>query len=846
MVTVHIDHERLTEKPDDTYLKKIGNRITKYKETYNIAELADIVGNKGCSFLPAIMNGRRKEEFFIEQQVFGLDFDGTITVEELMERSAEAGIYPAFIYKTLNYREDDKRIRAIYVNDCVFSSNISATVVRHLLLYLFPEADKQCKDAARFFLGGKELIYLDETAKINVMDLAIAVQMFMRKKDPKNYIRKMQQIEEKTGVKLVEGVLRILTDDDLSEIEKSEESRVNPYLILMGETPNSSKRYYFEKKETPDQYVREQRKVDIKQIQHKEIKDIISVCSLFRDHYSKDLDHGHKFLLATSLFHIKGGKKMFFDGLPDHHKKWEAAWDTIKVNHYFPMSCVNGDCPYAGKCRCHSLYEKLQRKIQLKEQTEYVPLEEAQERLRKAVYEAVYSQNKDLYLIKAQTSLGKTYTYSQMLLDRSSYEKPVLIAVTTNNLQQEVYKSLRDSGIEVRCSLNKASILKKYGEFELVEMIQELYAKGRGKKVNQILREHIKSGNAGIFEKAELEEVLNGITVFDGTTHVVTTHKMLLQLPKVILNQYEVIVDEDILMTLFKDTGSISFYELKQALESDVLNIQNRHRIYEILQSEDGFIGNSNMRSLSDEALDVFYEENSNFTGTLQDFLSSRVFMTDKKTEVVHYFKYGELPNVPMTIVSATLNKKLYDDYFRYRKIQYLEIPVTAYKGKLIQYTACSMSRKCIDKIGFENVKRSVDKITGDPDLKMITFRRFEEESDIYIGKTEGVNKYKGKDLCVVGTPHSVPFIYRLIGKSLGYDAYSNMNTYRVENEKAYFSLMTFADQDMRELQMYFLESELEQAVGRARLLRFDCTVYLFSNYPLLQAEIIQDDYIVE
>lgn len=55
---------------------------------------------------------------------------------------------------------------------------------------------------------------------------------------------------------------------------------------------------------------------------------------------------------------------------------------------------------------------------------------------------------------------------------------------------------------------------------------------------------------------------------------------------------------------------------------------------------------------------------------------------------------------------------------------------------------------------------------------------------------------------------------------------------------------LSFKDLDMRNLQFYFLESELEQAVGRARLLRHPCTVYLFSNFPCRQAEIIQGDYI--
>ena len=55
---------------------------------------------------------------------------------------------------------------------------------------------------------------------------------------------------------------------------------------------------------------------------------------------------------------------------------------------------------------------------------------------------------------------------------------------------------------------------------------------------------------------------------------------------------------------------------------------------------------------------------------------------------------------------------------------------------------------------------------------------------------------------------------------------------------------MTFEDELLREIQMYSMESEQEQCVGRARLLREDCTVYLFSSFPCEQAELDFRDYL--
>ena len=58
--------------------------------------------------------------------------------------------------------------------------------------------------------------------------------------------------------------------------------------------------------------------------------------------------------------------------------------------------------------------------------------------------------------------------------------------------------------------------------------------------------------------------------------------------------------------------------------------------------------------------------------------------------------------------------------------------------------------------------------------------------------------------------------------------------------------LTAYHDSILQEIQLYSLESELEQCVGRARLLRKNCTVYVFSAFPCEQAEIITGDYLQE
>ena len=50
------------------------------------------------------------------------------------------------------------------------------------------------------------------------------------------------------------------------------------------------------------------------------------------------------------------------------------------------------------------------------------------------------------------------------------------------------------------------------------------------------------------------------------------------------------------------------------------------------------------------------------------------------------------------------------------------------------------------------------------------------------------------------------------------------------------FRIKTFQSDILRKIHLWMLESHLEQAVGRARLLRYSCTVKVFARFPVAQA----------
>jgi hypothetical protein len=87
--------------------------------------------------------------------------------------------------------------------------------------------------------------------------------------------------------------------------------------------------------------------------------------------------------------------------------------------------------------------------------------------------------------------------------------------------------------------------------------------------------------------------------------------------------------------------------------------------------------------------------------------------------------------------------------------------------------------------------------------------------------------------------------MYKLFAYTIGleFDAEAELINRIVEHNDHRFNFSTFDDEILRNIQFWMIESELEQAVGRARLLRYDCTANLFSNFPLCQAVMIDSDY---
>ena len=133
-----------------------------------IENLADALVH-GASFKPGVLSGGNKAENWIEQQLFGLDFDDGIRIEEAYNKVISLGITPCFMYTTFSHKEEHHKFRMIFCNDTVITDGNIRDKLQATLMGIIGGIDEVCFNRDRLFFGGKgyTVLHPDYDIRIN-------------------------------------------------------------------------------------------------------------------------------------------------------------------------------------------------------------------------------------------------------------------------------------------------------------------------------------------------------------------------------------------------------------------------------------------------------------------------------------------------------------------------------------------------------------------------------------------------------------------------------------------------------------------------------------------------------
>lgn len=253
-------------------------------------------------------------------------------------------------------------------------------------------------------------------------------------------------------------------------------------------------------------------------------------------------------------------------------------------------------------------------------------------------------------------------------------------------------------------------------------------------------------------------------------------------------------------------------------------------------------------------------EETEGAQSNLLEFLTSRsvAFVRPGKKEEydADAIVYVSRRNFPrgidkFVIASASVNQRLYEAFEGVEAIHFVAIPPIEHQGELVLHPEKSFANCSLrNKVKADTLKYVSGLLAEYPNAAVICSKKMkaalthEQQQRVIctFGATEGLNSYQGQDLLVIGALHRPDFVYKLLavalGHKLGLDTTLELEYQRMSRNGYEYHAVAFDDELLREIQFAMIETDLEQAVGRARLVSHDCRVDLYTNIPLLQCRI--------
>lgn len=497
-----------------------------------------------------------------------------------------------------------------------------------------------------------------ESNSLMKIELAL-VDYYMKKSDEKHYSKKVRNFYKKYGISI---------DGYLPEVEYANDGSCS--LVSCVKKIN--------------------KKTSV--VRNFSFEYLYDVCELYRNFSDgKDLSINDLYFISSNLRTVGGGKKQFLEKVRKNDIEWAGIFAAFRKSHIDGFSFEM--CRYRDECdHCENMIATAKpesnRIVRLKE-GEYCTLKEAESDLFHSFVDAVYSNDNDIHIIKAQTSLGKT----RMIIDfiRRNPEQKFIIVAPTHNLKNQIYVDARNSGIT---DIFNTPDIKEYCiSDEIMEQVECYYKIGAGMKVIPFLRKirsRLKESDIDYKHISMYLDDCEKAKDYDG--NIVTSHSRFLYMNLEKYSGYQVIIDEDIMRTLL-DIESVSINRLMQVKRSLNLPAPVISKIDALCNcktsGEKKYIRCEHIGSLEGVFGDItdFNKVDVNLYGLLQ----AECFAVDDDN--VYFLNEKFLPETKMIIMSATIDAELYHMLYRYRKIHLYECRKAKYIGKVTQYTDYSYSR---------------------------------------------------------------------------------------------------------------------------------------------------------
>jgi hypothetical protein len=787
--TVTIDPTRQLEKPQKSKINVIHNNLNIVTGLTINEMLTYTTSPYSYTISPAIFNGSRENNNWLSQHSFWLDFDSGISPEIAKDKLKHYGIEPNIIYYTFSHTEDYPRFRLIILLDQPITDSTIAKSIRENLIECLG-ADRACKDSARIFLGGTTgEIHTETPNTINQLVQFAGIQEVAKDNQQTRNLQKFSSFYNITN-------------------RSDQDSAIPPYQHI-----DPRLEYLNSHKQNKFNYDLAIEKLQI-------LKDFTS---------GKELKYLQLIGLATNLIHVNGGFKFMREhmekfnslGLTKYKSEDFAILRESKFNEYYPQR-LERFSPYVEDHIYTDIIDAAKNprgEVQIIEPVVKIKLPEAEALLDREFQSIIQSNSKDIFILKTQTAIGKS--------TKLTNQKNTTLAFPTHDLKEEI-------STKMRIDHHLVPDLPIFNDRRINDTITAYYSIGLNDDVYILLNSVAYMINTDYCEedrnlaRAYLQAISDS---YSTSKTVLTTHI------RALFDQYThdtIVFDEDPLKSLL----TIEKFNLTDlmSLEQSINDKEPISQIIDLIRAaKTGVITTMDQLDIDRHRIADLVTNNCISSNVIQ-FFSAMSFCKDKfNPSIIHYQIKRSIPaNKKVIIMSATPQIEVYKALYGNR-VKVIDIPIAETQGKIIQHTKNGYSRSYLKNNDIEDL---IEKIG---ERQVITFQHYKKlfptaNSSVHFQNCEGYDFLKGIDLAIVGTPHKNELYYFFTAHALGVDL-SQLNMelqdLKIDWKGFRFRFTTYQDERLRNIQLEAIEAELVQAIGRARSLRTDAEVVIYSNLPL-------------
>ena len=857
----------------------------------------DLVGNNGAIWKSSFMEGGAKNINFKCAYMLSLDFDNGISIKDFLENAKDLGLEPTFIYETFSSTNDFNRFRAIWrLKEPIDIAQLK-TALQLMLMEVFRDCDNACKDLSRLWIGGKNIAFYNPMNTLNIENLLNATINSIYVRYDENGAKELKKFCKKIGLNIYNKFPFAI---NTSKMEEKHENLYNIYYRENREKlPNLNVLKYdnleFSFTDSFDIDKNKNVSAKIQSIKTDKVKKIkcnfeklLAKCTLFNDLINGEiLKHKEIQHLSFNLYEFEGYPTLLKDTLINNgYNNWQNKYNTYAsaVNYnYAPTSC-SSYCKYYFECKnptnIKSKYYQKESKAKKIKELPTITLKEAEKQLNEVPNIIKRLTTNDFLLLEAPVGIGKSELLMKIDLTNT------IIGVTNHKLGQELNARLSYRNDLNLLYVRPLNIINMPDD--LKALISHFYDLGLYGEVKNVIFDEIKRLNT-----LKKEENKDYPSYYDDLIFYVEQLEQIPKASSLLFTHHRIsfghhsskidtiILDEDFLKTfikyeafnsdeIFNDlrnliTWANRFNSVGNKYYNDYIELKDHIEAFslELSCNQDLWIENIlNEITLNPKFRRIIIEymkENKNSLKTNFFKLIGSKAVSLTKNGFIHIADaeaIRELESYKVICMSATLNENIHTAFIRKylpnKSIFYKSISNTELRGKI--YCDCSYA---LSRDGLKNKtgksENAIQKIVNDDRYEnIITFKDNDlinlegtgKRKIAHFGAVEGLDKYKGQNLCVIGTPHTNSKIYEgyyflLTGKN------PKSKEWKVKRVKKYgfeFDLNTYeneADSFLTDIQLYFLYSELIQAVGRARALRYDVDIYVYSALPIPNSKLV-------